>query len=172
MNKIDKIHKLTFLAICATVALVLSYMEALLPPIVASVPGIKLGLPNIVIIFVLYRFGIREAATVSFVRLIAVMLLFGNTMTFVYSLAGAFLSLLIMSVLKKLDFLSMIGVSVAGAVCHNIGQVLVAMLLLETAEIGYYMIALAVSGIISGVFVGIAGAYLTKKLLTKNINKY
>lgn len=166
-NNKSKIYRITFLAVCATVALVLSYMETLLPPLVASVPGIKLGLPNIVIVFVLYRFGIRDAAAVSFIRLIAVVLLFGNIMMFAYSLAGAILSLVCMAVLKRIDILSMIGVSVAGAVSHNIGQVLVAMALLETAEIGYYMIALAISGTVSGIFVGIAGAYLTKKLLTK-----
>ncbi len=167
-NKKGKIYRITFLAVCATVALVLSYIETLLPPLVAAVPGIKLGLPNIVIIFVLYRFGIRDAAVVSLVRLIAVVMLFGNAMMFAYSIAGAALSLVCMTVLKKIDILSMIGVSVAGAVSHNLGQVLVAMLLLETAEIGYYMIALAISGTVSGIFVGIAGSYLTKKLLTKN----
>ena len=163
-NRQKKIKKLAFLALCASVALLLSYVEALIPPIYAAVPGIKLGLPNIAIIFALYRFGMREAVSVSFVRLIIVALLFGNVMTFAYSLAGAALSILVMFLLKKADILSTVGVSVAGGVSHNLGQILVAMLLLGTAEIGYYMIILAVTGTISGIFVGLCGNFMIKRL--------
>ncbi|MBQ9747023.1 MAG: Gx transporter family protein [Clostridia bacterium] len=170
MNKRQKkIRKIAFLGLCTAVALLLSYVEALVPPIYAAVPGIKLGLPNIAIIFVLYNFGTRDAAAVSFVRILIVSLLFGNTMTLAYSFAGALLSLAVMSILKKLDFLSGIGVSVAGGVCHNLGQVLVAMLLLDTAEIGYYMIILAVTGTISGIFVGLCGNFIIKRLSTNKL---
>ena len=105
--------KIAFLGLCTSVALVLAYVESLLPPLFAAVPGIKLGLPNIALIFLLYRFGVKEAAAVSFVRMVAVALLFGNPMTFAYSLAGGFLSLTAMAILRKLDFLSVVGVSVA-----------------------------------------------------------
>lgn len=159
-----KIKKLAFLSLCTALALLLSYVEALIPPIYAAVPGIKLGLPNVAIIFALYRFGFREASAVSFVRLIIVAMLFGTAMTFAYSLAGAVLSLLVMFLLKKADILSTVGVSVAGGVCHNLGQVLVAMLLLNTAEIGYYMVILAVTGTISGIFVGLCGNFMIKRL--------
>ncbi len=155
--------KIAFLGLCTSVALVLAYIESLLPPLFAAVPGIKLGLPNIAIIFVLYRFGVREAAAVSFVRMTAVALLFGNPMTFAYSLAGGFLSLTVMALLRKLDILSVIGVSVAGGVLHNVGQILMAMLLLETAELGYYLIVLTVTGSVSGIFVGICGGLAVKK---------
>ncbi len=155
--------KIAFLGLCTSVALVLAYIESLLPPLFAAVPGIKLGLPNIAIIFVLYRFGVREAAAVSFVRMTAVALLFGNPMTFAYSLAGGFLSLTVMALLRKLDILSVIGVSVAGGVLHNVGQILMAMLLLETAELGYYLIVLTVTGAVSGIFVGICGGLAVKK---------
>jgi heptaprenyl diphosphate synthase len=146
------------------VALVLAYVESLLPPLFAAVPGIKLGLPNIALIFLLYRFGVKEAAAVSFVRMVAVALLFGNPMTFAYSLAGGFLSLTAMAILRKLDFLSVVGVSVAGGVLHNVGQILMAMLLLDTAELGYYLIVLTVTGTISGVFVGLCGAFGVKRI--------
>ena len=156
--------KIAFLGLCTSVALVLAYIESLLPPLFAAVPGIKLGLPNIAIIFLLYRFGVKEAAAVSFVRIVAVSLLFGNPMTFAYSMAGGFLSLSAMAILRKLDFLSVVGVSVAGGVLHNVGQILMAMLLLDTAELGYYLIVLTVTGTVSGVFVGLCGAFGVKRI--------
>ena len=146
------------------VAMVFAWVESLLPPLMAAVPGIKLGLPNIAIIFILYRFGWKEAAAVSFVRIVAVSLLFGNPMTFAYSVAGGFLSLLVMTLLRKMDFLSTVGVSVAGGVMHNVGQILMAMLLLGTAELGYYLIVLAVTGTVSGVFVGFGGSFAVKRI--------
>lgn len=161
--------KIAFLGLCAGVALVLAYVEALLPPLYAAVPGIKLGLPNIAIIFILYRFGLREAAAVSLIRIVAVALLFGNPMTFAYSVAGAFLSLLVMTVLRKLDLFSIVGVSVGGAVFHNVGQILTAMVLLGTAELGYYLIVLAVTGTISGILVGLCGAMAVKRVFIKNM---
>ena len=162
-------RKLAYLGLCTAVALILAYVEVLLPPLYTAVPGIKLGLPNIAIIFVLYRYGVRYAAAVSFVRMAVVALLFGNPMTFVYSLAGAALSLLVMSLLRRLDFLSIVGVSVAGGVFHNVGQILMAMLLLGTAELGYYLIVLAITGTISGIFVGLCGALAVKRISGGNI---
>ncbi len=162
-------HKIAFLGLCTAVALVFAWVESLLPPLMAAVPGIKLGLPNIAIIFILYRFGLKEAAAVSFVRIVAMSLLFGNPMTFAYSVAGGFLSLAVMAVLRKLDFLSMVGVSVAGGVFHNVGQILMAMLLLGTAELGYYLIVLAVTGTVSGIFIGLCGGFAVKRIPTKKM---
>ena len=163
-------QKVAFLGLCTAVALVLAYVELLLPPLFAAVPGIKLGLPNIVIVFILYRFGLRYAATVSLVRILAVTLLFGNPMTLAYSIAGAVLSLAVMSLLKKINFLSTVGVSVAGGVFHNVGQILVAMLLLRTAELGYYLIVLSVTGTISGILIGLCGGILVYRLKSKNLS--
>ena len=160
----SKIKRIAFLGLCTSVALLLSYIEAIVPPIYAAVPGIKIGMPNIAIIFVLYRFGLRDAAAVSFLRICISSLLFGNPMTLAYSFAGAVLSLAVMFILKKTDFLSTVGVSVAGGVTHNIGQILVAMVLLGTAEIGYYMIVLAVTGTLSGVFIGLCGGFMIKRI--------
>ena len=157
-------RKLAYLGLCTAVALILAYVEVLLPPLYTAVPGIKLGLPNIAILFVLYRYGMRYAASVSFVRMAVVALLFGNPMTFVYSLAGAALSLLVMALLRRLDFLSVVGVSVAGGVFHNVGQILMAMLLLGTAELGYYLIVLAITGTVSGIFVGLCGGLAVRRI--------
>ena len=144
--------------------MVLAWVESQFPPLVAAVPGVKLGLPNIAIIFVLYRYGWREAATVSFVRIVAVSLLFGSIPTLAYSLAGGFLSLTGMTLLKKTNLLSTVGVSVAGGVLHNVGQILMAMLLLSTVGLGYYLILLAITGIVSGVFVGLCGSFAVKRI--------
>lgn len=161
----DKSKKIAVLGVLTGVTLVLSYLEAILPPIYAAVPGIKVGLPNIVIILILYKFSAKEAAVVSFLRVFIVALLFGNAMTFAYSLVGAVLSLLVMALMKKADFFSPVGVSILGGVFHNIGQILVAIVLLNSTLIGYYMIILTITGTLAGVFVGLAGSILLKRLV-------
>lgn len=160
-------RKIAFLGLCTAVAMVFAYVELLIPPLFTAVPGIKLGLPNIAIIFVLYRIGLKEAAAVSFVRIVAVALLFGNPMTFAYSIAGGVLSLVTMAVLKRIDAMSIVGVSVAGGVLHNVGQILMAMLLLGTVEIGYYLVILAVTGTVSGIFIGLCGGFAVKRIFIK-----
>ena len=157
-------QKIALLGLYTAIAMALAYLEVLLPPIFSAIPGIKLGLPNIVIIFVLYRMGVKEAALVSLVRMVAVSLLFGNPMTFAYSLAGGALSLTAMALLRKLDFFSIIGVSVAGGVLHNVGQILLAMFVLRTAELGYYLIVLSITGTIAGIFIGLCGALAVKRV--------
>lgn len=159
--------KLALLGLYTAIALVLAWVEVLLPPLFSAVPGIKLGLPNIVIIFVLYRMGIKEAAAVSLIRMVAVALLFGNPMTFAYSLAGGVLSLAAMAILRKFDFFSIIGVSVAGGVLHNVGQILLAMFVLRTAELGYYLIILSLTGTVAGIFIGLCGGLAVKKIPQK-----
>lgn len=163
----NKAKKVAYLGLMAAVALILSYVEALFPPIYAAVPGIKVGLPNIVIIFMLYRFGLKEAAAVSLVRLAAVALLFGSVMTLAYSLAGAVLSLTLMALCKRFNIFTTVGVSVVGGVSHNLGQIIVAMIVMETAQIGYYMAVLAITGTLAGVFIGLAGNLLLKYM--KNV---
>lgn len=161
----DKSKKIAVLGVLTGVTLVLSYLEAILPPIYAAVPGIKVGLPNIVIILILYKFSAREAAVISFLRVVLVALLFGNAMTLAYSLVGAVLSLLVMALMKKADFFSPVGVSILGGVFHNIGQILVAIVLLNSTLIGYYMIILTITGTLAGVFVGLTGSILLKRLV-------
>ncbi|MBE6631790.1 MAG: Gx transporter family protein [Ruminococcaceae bacterium] len=163
-NRQTRSKKIAFLGLSAALALLLSYVEFLLPPIYAAVPGIKLGLPNVVILFVLYSFSFKYAALVSFVRLCVSSLLFGNMMTFVYSFAGALLSLVIMGMLKRSKLLSSVGVSVAGGISHNLGQILVAAMLLDTPGITGYMIILTLTGTLSGIFIGLCGAFLIKRI--------
>ena len=171
-NNRTNIRKVAFLGLTASLALLLSYVEFLLPPLFVAVPGIKVGLPNVVILYVLYSIGVKEAAFVSFARICISSLLFGTVMTFAYSVAGAILSLVVMAILKKIDKLSAVGVSVAGGVLHNLGQILVAMVLLDTPQIAYYMLVLTVTGTISGVFVGLCGALMIKKLPKGKILRY
>lgn len=160
----SKTKKVALLGILTSVALILSYIEAILPPVWSAVPGIKMGFPNIVIIFILYRFGVKEAAIVSFIRIFIVALLFGNVMTLAYSCAGAFLSIALMAICKRINIFSVVGTSIVGGVAHNLGQILVAIFLFDTVQIGYYMAVLAITGTVAGVFIGLAGALLLKRL--------
>ncbi len=163
----NKTKSVAFLGLCTALALVLAYVEVLLPPLFPAVPGIKMGLPNIIIVFLLYRRGIVPAITVSLLRMVLVTLLFGNGMAFLYSLAGGVLSLLIMLLLRRLHCVSVIGVSVAGGVMHNVGQILMAMLLLDTTQLGYYLVVLTVTGTIAGILIGLCGAMLIRKIPAK-----
>lgn len=160
----NKTRRIALLGVLTSVALVLSYLEVMLPPISTAVPGIKMGLPNIIIIFLLYKFGLKEAVTVSLIRVFIVALLFGNVMTLAYSVAGAVLSLGLMTLFKKFDFFSQVGVSIIGGISHNLGQILVAIFLFDTIQIGYYMIVLSITGTIAGVVIGIISSILVKKL--------
>ena len=99
----NKNKTVAFLGLCTSLALILAYVEIILGPLFPAIPGIKMGLPNIVIVFLLYRKGIVSAVCVSFVRIVLVSILFGNAMSFLYSLAGAALSLVVMILLQKLN---------------------------------------------------------------------
>ena len=160
----NRVKDTAFLGLCVSLALGLAYIEALLPPLSTAVPGIKMGLPNIVLVFLLYRRGAVSAATVSLLRLVLLLLIFGNVTHFMYGLAGGALSMAVMALLKRLNFLSVTGVSVAGAVTHNLGQILVAMWLMRTAAIGYYFVVLAVTGTVAGVFIGLCGSLLIRRI--------
>lgn len=155
--------KVAFLGMFSTLALILGWLESLLP-VVPFAPGVKIGLANLVSLLVLYRFGWKEAACVNMLRIGLSSVLFGNIALLFYSLAGAILSLITMCLLKKTDKFSIVGISVAGAVMHNLGQIIVAAFLMENGVILYYLPILAVSGVIAGVLVGLAGAFLHKHL--------
>lgn len=162
-----KTKQIAMLGLCTALAMVLAYAEMLIQPLFPTIPGIKMGLPNVIIVFLLYRMGAVSAVGVSLMRIFLVSILFGNSMAFMYSIAGGILSLLVMILLKRLNFMSAVGVSVAGGVTHNIGQILMAMLLLETAELGYYLVVLTVTGTIAGIVVGLCGSILIKKIPQK-----
>jgi len=150
-------------SLLVALAMVLSWLESMVP-VSAAVPGVKLGLTNLVVIFALYRLSARDAAVISFVRVLLVSMTFGNAYAFAYSLAGAALSLMVMIILKKTDIFSAVGVSIAGGVCHNIGQILVAVLILETGRLVFYLPVLMVSGVVSGIAIGVVGAMLVKRI--------
>ena len=142
-------------------ALLLSYVEAQLPAFFA-VPGVKLGLTNIVVVCALYMLGKGAAIGVNLLRVLLVGLMFGNGMSLAYSAAGALLSGLTMIVLQKK--FHTVTVSVAGGLMHNIGQILVAMLVLETTRIAWYLAVLWFSGIASGAVIGLIGYELIRRL--------
>ena len=144
------------------VAMILSYVESLLPSV--GIPGVKMGLANIAVIFALFRFGWKEAAALSLVRVVLVSLLFGSVGAMLYSLAGAVLSLAVMALLRRIDRFSTVGVSVAGGVAHNAGQILMAMLILQTKQLFGYLPVLAASGIAGGVLTGLAAALLIRRI--------
>ncbi len=160
----NKAKKTALLGVMTAIAMVLSYLEAVLPPLYSAVPGIKIGLPNVVVIFILYRFSFKEAVAVSLVRVFLSALLFGNAMTLAYSTSGAVLSIGLMALAKKTDKFSSVGVSVIGGVSHNLGQILTATILLNSTQIAYYMLVLLVTGTVAGVFIGLAGSALIKKV--------
>ena len=161
-----KTKKVATLGLTIALAMIMSYIEALVP-LSFAVPGIKMGLANIVIIFVLYKIGTKEAIVVSLIRVILVSLLFSNAMAMAYSIAGAVLSLSVMWLLKKTDKFSVIGVSVAGGVMHNVGQIIMAVILLGTEQIALYLPVLIITGTATGVVIGIVAGLVINRF--KNI---
>lgn len=159
-------YKLTLSALFCTAALILSYIESLIPPFFA-VPGIKLGLSNIISVYLLYTLGFKYALTVALLRVALSSLLFGTTLTLAYSLSGALLSLLLMYLFKRLSLFSEVGVSIIGGISHNAAQIGVAVIIMQTNQIVYYLPPLLVSGTITGAVIGIGGALLIKKLKFK-----
>lgn len=158
-----KTKKIAYIGLLIALAFVFSYIEFLLP-IHIGIPGVKLGLANLAIIVCLYTIGEKEAFLLSVIRILLVGFTFANTAMMMYSLAGGILSFLVMWLAKKTDKLSMTGVSVLGGVFHNVGQILLAMWVLETESLLYYLPVLMVSGIAAGVVIGILGALITKRL--------
>ena len=159
----NRTKKLTLLALTISFALILSFVESRIPALVA-IPGVKVGLANIAVIFALYKFGLKEAITVSILRIIIVSMLFGSAVSLMYSAAGAVLSLCTMVILKKLTRLSEVTVSVCGGVMHNVGQITMASILFDTNLVIYYLPFLIFSGIFAGIAVGVASALLIKRI--------
>ena len=162
MRNANAKHTAVF-ALLTALALVLSWVESLVP-LSLAVPGIKMGLPNIAVVFALYRLRAHDAAGIALLRLALSALLFGNLFSLAYSAAGAALSLLVMLGLKRTGAFGLTAVSVAGAVSHNLGQIAVGALLLETGRLVFYLPALIVSGVIAGLCVGLMSALLVKRV--------
>ena len=158
-----KTKKLVTLAAAVALSMVLSFLESLIPPL-STVPGVKLGLANIVTVFVLYTYGAREAGAISLLRVFLSSLLFGSFVSLLYSLFGAVFSFAVMFFAKRFLPFSALGVSVLGALMHNAGQVLCACIIMESAALAVYFIPLSVSGILAGVAVGVLAGIITNRL--------
>ena len=162
-----KTLQLTTLAFITAFAMILSFVESRIPTFVA-IPGVKVGLANIAVIFTLYKMGIKEAIAISMVRVLLISMLFGSPVSLIYSVCGATLSLLTMILLKKFTPLNEVTISVTGGVMHNVGQIAAASFMLSTNVVVYYLPFLLVSGTIAGIVVGIASAILIKRVKFKH----
>lgn len=162
-------NKVATYGLFIALAFIFSYIEFLIP-LPFTMPGMKLGLANLVIIIALYAIGIKEAFILSIVRILLVGFTFRDPSTLLFSLAGGILSWLLMAICKKSKLFSMVGVSIIGGIAHNIGQIIVAMLYVNNTSLLYYLPFLMISGVVSGTLIGILGA-LTIKRLSKYFNK-
>lgn len=158
-----KARKVAFLGLSIALAMILSFVESQIP-VFTAVPGMKVGLPNLVMVFLLYRVGWEETVVVSLIRVVLVALLFGNLQSLIFSIAGAVLSLTGMILLQKTKLFSPITVSVVGGILHNVGQIIAACLWTRTAQIAYYLPVLFISGICAGVVIGLVSGLLLKRL--------
>lgn len=146
--------KTAYMGIFLALALICSYIETLIPFHI-GIPGVKLGLTNIVIVWALYLLGAKEALLISVLRIILSGMMFGNAFSIAYSMAGGLLSLLVMVLLKKIAHLKCISVSISGGIFHNIGQLIVAAFIVQNYSVFYYIPVLLVSGTITGLIIGI-----------------
>jgi heptaprenyl diphosphate synthase len=147
---------------CA-LAFLFGYVEMLVP-VSLGVPGVKLGLANLVSIVSLYLLGTRRTVLISLVRVILTGFTFGSLSVMMYSMAGAVLSLIAMVFCRKADLFGITGISIAGGVFHNIGQLIVAALVLESANLFYYLPVLLFAGTVSGACIGLLGGMAVKRL--------
>lgn len=157
------LKKITKLSMLISLSVVISIIESYIPIFNNIIPGLRLGLSNVIILYVLYNYSFKESIYVSLVRVLLVGLLRTGlfSITFFFSLSGAILSIISMYIVKKIKLLSIIGVSVVGSITHSIGQILIAILLLKNNTIIYYLPYLLIFSIPTGILTGI----ITKKVL-------
>ena len=153
-----------YFGVFTALALIFSYVESLVP-FNFGIPGVKLGLANLIIVIALYKMKFSDAFLLSVVRVVLSGFIFGNYFSIIYSLAGGILSLCVMAGLKKTDKFSVMGISMAGGVAHNVGQLIVAMIVVETLSIVAYVPVLLISGLVTGLLIGIVSAEMLKRLV-------
>lgn len=161
--------KVAYCAILIALAMIFSYVEALIP-VNFGIPGIKLGVANIVVVVGLYIIKAREVFVISVIRIILVGILFGNVMSILYSLAGGILSLIVMLLMKKMKGFSIVGVSIAGGVSHNVGQLAVAIAVVENLKLIAYIPVLLIAGAITGFIIGILSSKIVP-VMKKEVEK-
>ena len=155
--------RLASFGVFVALALIFSYIETLIP-FQIGIPGVKLGLANLVIVIALYRMPVGEVYLLSGVRVVLTGFLFGNLMSILYSLAGGILSLTVMWGMKRIRSVSILGVSIAGGVFHNVGQLLAAALMVETYGVFSYVPVLLISGLLTGFVIGLAAGEMLKRI--------
>lgn len=156
--------KVAYFGVFTALALIFSYVETLIP-VNFGIQGVKLGLANLVIVIALYKMKLSDAFLLSVVRVVLSGFIFGNYFSILYSLAGGVLSLAVMALLKRAGGFSVIGISIAGGIAHNIGQLIVAMLVVETFRVAYYLPVLLLAGMLAGSVIGIAANEMLKRLV-------
>ncbi len=156
--------RVAYFGVFTALALIFSYVETLIP-ISFGIPGVKLGLANLIIVIALFKLKLKETYLLSVVRILLSGFLFGNYFSIIYSLAGALLSLSVMALLKRAGGFSIIGISIAGGVFHNIGQLFVAMAVVEMFQAAYYIPVLLVAGLLTGCLIGILAQEMLKRLV-------
>ena len=157
-------NRVAYFGVFTALALIFSYVESLIP-ISLGIPGVKLGLANLIIVIALYKMPLGQVYLLSIVRVLLSGFIFGNYFSIIYSLAGGLLSLTVMAVLKKAGGFSIAGISIAGGVFHNVGQLLVAMAVVETFQVAYYVPVLLFAGLITGFLIGITAREMLKRLV-------
>ena len=159
----NKSRKLAARGMLIALAFVLAWIESQFV-FVSIAPGMKLGLTNLVVLIALYKINEKEAVVINVLRILLVGMTFGNMFSFIYSLAGGLLSATVMIVMKKVNRFSKVTVSVAGGIMHNVGQIVVAMIVMKTTAVLYYVFVLWISGIVAGALVGMLSAGILKHL--------
>lgn len=157
-----KTSKLTRLAMFLALGLVLSYLENLIP-LNFSIPGVKVGLANMVTMFVLYCYGTKDSALILILRVLLSGFLFSGLSTILFGIVGGFFCILSMHFVKKSNYFSVMGVSMTGAVFHNIGQIIAAFIVMQNTNILYYIPYLCLTGLVSGLLIGYISAFLVKR---------
>ena len=160
--------KVAYFGVFTALTLIFSYVETLIP-IHLGIPGVKLGLANLIIVITLYKMGVKEAYILSVVRVVLAGFIFGNMFSILYGMAGGLLSLTVMIFLKKTDKFSVMGISMAGGVFHNVGQLIMASIVLESLSITYYLPVLLISGVLTGFFIGFIANEMLKRLVNMSI---
>ena len=155
--------KTALLGMLVALAFVLSYIETLIP-VNLGIPGAKLGLANLVVMVALYTLGTKEAFALSMVRILLTGLTFSSMAAMLYSFAGGLLSFAVMYLAKRSKLFSAAGVSVLGGISHNAGQIFVAMWVLDTATLIYYLPVLAITGIASGTVIGLLAVMVIRRV--------
>ena len=164
MKKKSSAQKVALYGVLIALAMVLSYVEMLIP-LPVGIPGVKPGLANLVVFLALYTMTAREAFLISMVRILLVSITFGNGSAFLYSMAGGILSFLVMWSFQKKDFLLPAGVSIAGGIAHNVGQLLMAAVIFENGAVFTYFPVLLAAGCITGGIIGFLGEQIRKRII-------